>query len=92
MACFISIFAFDVFEENNTVWETTVALLIHLLPTFVAVVIIIVAWKKEQLGGWLFLALAVTILFLGHMVLLSMPLCQGRWMIFTHTGVGTSVT
>ena len=89
MACFISIFAFDVFEENNTAWETAVALFIHLLPTFVAVVIIIVAWKKEQIGGWLFIALGVTIMFLGRFQLVtilavSFPLALVGAMFLAH--------
>src|SRR5664280_249579 len=32
-ACFISIFALDVFQENHGFWNTLLALLIHLIPT-----------------------------------------------------------
>jgi hypothetical protein len=66
MVCFISIFAFDVFDGGNTGWELVLALFIHLLPSIVAVIIIIVAWKKEQIGGWLFIALGVGFVFLGR--------------------------
>lgn len=74
MVCFISIFAFDVFEENNTAWETAVALFIHLLPSIVAVVIIIVAWKKECVGGWLFIALGAGFLFIVRFELMAILL------------------
>ncbi len=89
MVCFISIFAFDVFDENNTAWETAVALFIHLLPSIVAVVIIIVAWKKEQIGGWLFMALAVAIMFLGRfqlvtILVVSLPLALVGAMFLAH--------
>src|ERR1035441_3495384 len=32
-ACFVSIFALDVFQENHGFWNTLLALLIHLIPT-----------------------------------------------------------
>ncbi|MFC1687931.1 hypothetical protein ACFL0L_05160, partial [Patescibacteria group bacterium] len=35
MVCFISIFAFDVFDGDNTFWETALALFMHLLPSIV---------------------------------------------------------
>ncbi len=66
MVCFISVFAFDVFGEDSTVGEQVLALLVHLLPSIVAVIIIIIAWKREQIGGWLFMALGVAFLFIGR--------------------------
>jgi len=66
MVGFISIFAFDVFEEDKTAGEIALALFIHLLPSIAAVIIIIVAWKREQIGGWLFVALGVGFLFIGR--------------------------
>lgn len=89
MVCFISIFAFDVFEEDNTFWETAVALFIHLLPSIVAVAIIVVAWKKEQIGGWLFVVLAVAIMFLGRfqlvtILVVSLPLALVGVMFLAH--------
>ena len=57
-AGFISLFALDVFNEGLPFWKTIVALMIHLLPTFVIVGILVVAWRREWLGGVLFIALA----------------------------------
>lgn len=48
---FISLFALDVFGEPQ--WF--LALLIHLIPSFIFVILTIVAWKYEKIGGCLFL-------------------------------------
>jgi len=56
-AAFISIFAADVFEEGRGFWQTVPALLMHLIPTFVMVAVLIVSWRREWIGGILFIAL-----------------------------------
>lgn len=66
MVCFISLFALDVFEDGKTAWAIALALIIHLLPSIAAIIIIIVAWKREQIGGWLFVALGFGLLFIGQ--------------------------
>jgi len=48
---FISIFALDVFSEEN--W--LLPLLIHLIPSFILTIITAIAWKYERLGGLIFL-------------------------------------
>lgn len=58
-AVFISLFALDVFAEGYTFWETTVALLIHLTPTYFVLIALAVAWRWERIGGVLFLGLGV---------------------------------
>ena len=58
-AGFISIFALDIFSENFTFWMTVLALLIHLIPTYIVIIIIFIAWKWERIGAILFCGLAV---------------------------------
>jgi hypothetical protein len=53
----ISLFALDVFEEHRSFWDTTIALLIHLIPTGILLVILAVSWRWELVGGLLFPAL-----------------------------------
>src|SRR5574341_672081 len=48
---FISLFALDVFSEGYGPWETMVALTMHLLPSIVLTIILILAWKWEWIGG-----------------------------------------
>jgi hypothetical protein len=58
-AAFISIFAADVFGEGRGFWQTALALLMHLIPTFVIVAVLIVSWRREWIGGILFILLGV---------------------------------
>lgn len=48
---FISLFAFDVFSPERTFWQNLVGLLIHLIPSFILIAILLVAWKWELAGG-----------------------------------------
>jgi hypothetical protein len=58
-AAFISIFAADVFGPGAGFWRTLIALLMHLIPTFLIVAALIVSWRREWIGGILFIALGV---------------------------------
>ena len=59
LIAFISLFALDVFGEPR--WF--LALLMHLIPSFVLIAITAFAWKWEQLGGLAFLAAGAFFLF-----------------------------
>lgn len=54
---FLSLFALDVFEEDAALWEMLVGFAIHLLPTYLVIIALFIAWRRERLGGMLFLAL-----------------------------------
>jgi len=58
-AIFVSMFAFDVFDQGYGVWRTILALLINLVPAYLVIIALIVAWQREWLGAILFIALAV---------------------------------
>jgi len=57
-AAFISIFAADVFEHAGDFWHTALALLMHLIPTFIVIAVLVASWRREWIGGILFFALA----------------------------------
>lgn len=57
-AVFISLFALDVFSENYSPWQTIAALLIHLIPTYIIVSVLILSWKWEWIGAVVFTAFA----------------------------------
>jgi hypothetical protein len=59
IAVFVSLFALDVFGEGYSTVETIVALAMHLIPTFVILVVLGIAWRWEWIGGLLFVALGV---------------------------------
>ncbi len=50
-ALFISMFALDVFDEGYDVWHTLLALLIHLLPTWIVLAVLLIAWRWAWVGG-----------------------------------------
>ncbi len=56
---FVSIFALDAFEEGKSIVEQITAFLIHLIPSFVLIVFLIIAWKRELIGGIIFCAVAL---------------------------------
>ena len=65
-ALFISVFALDVFGAGYSIGETILAFLIHLIPTFVVVAALIVAWRWEWIGAILFLAFGIYYLVSSH--------------------------
>ena len=58
-ALFISLFALDVFGEGYGFWESVGAFLIHLVPTFVILIALFVAWRREWIGAILFVGLGM---------------------------------
>lgn len=71
---FISVFSLDVFSEYSG-WAIALPLLMHLLPSLLLLGIVILAWKNEVLGGWLFLAAGVLLFALSDFesVIVSLP-------------------
>ncbi len=51
---FISLSALDIFEMGLTGWDV-VGLFMHLIPSFVCIAILIIAWRWQLPGGVLFL-------------------------------------
>jgi hypothetical protein len=56
-AAFISIFAWDVLQEGVPARQVALALLMHLLPTFLVLLVLALSWRREWVGGALFIAL-----------------------------------
>lgn len=62
--CFVSLFAMDVFEENQGFWKTVLALARHLVPSGIILIALVIAWRWEWLGAILFVALGALYLLL----------------------------
>lgn len=60
---FLAIFALDVFIPGKTIPYYIVALFMHLIPNFVLAGMLFIAWKNEQIGGFLFLLAALFFTF-----------------------------
>lgn len=48
---FISMFAADAFAPRLTFWRQIGDFLMHLLPSFILLGVLIIAWKWERIGG-----------------------------------------
>ena len=48
---FISLFALDVFSEGAGLGQKIAAFLLHMIPSFVLIIVLIIAWKHELVGG-----------------------------------------
>ncbi len=58
-AGFISLFALDVLGGGHGFWETVLALLMHLVPTALVLILLAVSWRWEWIGGVAFPALGL---------------------------------
>jgi hypothetical protein len=54
---FISMFSLDAFAPGLTLWQQLGGFMIHNIPSFVLLVFLIFAWKRELTGGIIFIIL-----------------------------------
>ena len=59
IALFSSVFALDVFTESKGFLESLTALVLHLVPTLLVVVLLVFAWRRELIGVIAFAGLAI---------------------------------
>lgn len=52
---FLTLFSFDVFGNGYGFWGTILAFLMHNIPVFVLIVVLIIAWKHEIVGAIAFI-------------------------------------
>lgn len=58
-ALFLGLFALDVFGEGYGPWETILAFVIHLVPTWLVLGALALSWRWEWIGGVLYAVLGV---------------------------------
>lgn len=58
-AVFISLFAMDAFVEGGDFLKILGDFMIHLIPTASIVMILVLSWKREWIGGIVFLLLGI---------------------------------
>ena len=56
---FISMFALDAFKPGMTLWQQLGDFLMHLIPSFILLGILLIAWKWEFIGGLIFTIIGV---------------------------------
>jgi len=68
---FLSLFALDVFDEHLGLWRTVLALTMHLIPSFVLIAALVLAWRWEWIGAALYGAAGL--LYVGWVVSMKRP-------------------
>jgi hypothetical protein len=56
---FVSMFALDSFAPGLTLGQQLAAFFMHLIPSFVLLAILLVAWKWELIGGIIFMVIGL---------------------------------
>ena len=65
---FIGMFSLDVFAPGLTIWQQLGGFLIHNIPTFVILAVLIVAWKWELTGGIIFIILGIVLFIFVYLI------------------------
>lgn len=66
---FISMFALDSFDGGKPVQDQIIEFLIHLIPSFVLIVILLIAWFREFTGGLILMVIGLglsPLIFIGN--------------------------
>jgi hypothetical protein len=83
---FLSLFALDVFGQQLGFWQTVLALTMHLIPSFVLIAALILAWRWEWIGAVLYAAAGL--LYVVWVVSMSRPVPPGMRFIWALTIAG----
>lgn len=63
MILFLALFSFDVFDMEGTLWEKIGGFLIHNIPSFILILLLVISWRWEWVGavGFTILGLAFSL-------------------------------
>jgi glucan phosphoethanolaminetransferase (alkaline phosphatase superfamily) len=53
--CFLALFSLDVISSELSFWQIVVGLLIHNIPAFMLLIVLLISWKHEIVGGIVFI-------------------------------------
>ena len=56
---FISLFSLDSFSTSDPFWKELIGFLIHLVPIYLLIGLLILSWKYKRIGGILYVVLAI---------------------------------
>jgi len=59
VSIFLALFALDAFRPSQSVLEALPDFSIHLIPAVAVMVLVIVSWRREWIGGLAFIGLAI---------------------------------
>lgn len=53
--CFLALFSLDVISPELSFWQIVVGLFMHNIPVFVLLIVLLISWKHEIVGGIVFI-------------------------------------
>jgi hypothetical protein len=56
---FISLFALDAFDGDASLIKKIAGFLIHLIPTFILIILLVLSWKREWIGSIFFVLFGI---------------------------------
>lgn len=74
---FLAMFSLDIFGNGYNFWQTVLGLFMHNLPVFVLIIVLIISWKHEIVGGIGFILAGI--LYIIWVVLAKMPSTGFEW-------------
>ncbi len=84
---FISMFALDAFEPGLSIWQQIGGFLMHLIPSFILLLALIISWKWEFIGGIIFtiIGLVTSPLVFIHNYRMNQSVSMSLWIILLIT-------
>lgn len=64
---FLAMFSLDIFDMNLDFWGTVVGLFMHNIPSLVLLIVLIISWKYEIVGGIAFILAGL--LYIGRLLM-----------------------
>ncbi|MEK6863979.1 MAG: hypothetical protein AABX27_01705 [Nanoarchaeota archaeon] len=58
-ALFLAIFSFDVFDSASSPLQILIGLLMHNIPSFVLIALLLISWNHDKRGGIIFTYLGI---------------------------------
>jgi hypothetical protein len=59
----ISMFALDAFDGDASLIKKIAGFLIHLIPTFILIILLVLSWRREWIGAIFFILLGLLYIF-----------------------------
>lgn len=71
--CFLALFSLDVFSPGLSFWQIAVGLFMHNIPALILLVVLLISWKYEIVGGIAFILAGILYIALMLMRMLTNP-------------------
>lgn len=71
--CFLALFSLDVFSPELSFWQIAVGLFMHNIPSLILLVVLLISWKYEIVGGVAFILAGLLFILIFQALQISWP-------------------